>query len=126
MIQRFRYTLRLGNDIIKARQLRVKSRQYDERMARLEQHVINGEDPGLLFLLKHYELRQAIIAHLLYDGQVEFGQLQCELERDGHLQPSDLDSWFMACLLIIDYVLYDGLHTVGGSGLPVIKPPPAK
>lgn len=125
MFRRFRYTLYLPKDGPKGRQLMIKSRQYDERMANIENQVVNGGNPSQLFDLRHYEYRQAIISHLLLESQVNLGELQRQLERSGHLPTGDLDSWFMACVLMIDYVLFDGLHTIGGMGLPDVKPPPA-
>ena len=124
MIRRFRYTLKLPDDDVKRRQLFIKSRQYDERMATFERRILAGSDIDLVPLWHHYEYRQAILHHLFHEGKIDLGQLQRELEIAGHLDEPDISSWFTACLVIIDYCLYDGKHVSGGSGLPDVKPKP--
>ncbi|MBI5466908.1 MAG: hypothetical protein HY975_01695 [Candidatus Kerfeldbacteria bacterium] len=83
----------------------------------------SSELERLLGEWRHYEFRLAILMPLLHEHQVNLGQLQRRLRREGHLHESDEGSWFMASAIIIDYVLTGGKNLVNGSGLPDVKMP---
>lgn len=117
----FNYLLVLPNDKRIRRILGVKKRQYQEQMA-----DINSSQPGPLVgrVLGNYLyrlIRVIIINRLLRDGWVEIHDVQIDLIRGGYLTNDQEAIFFGAVGVIIDYVVFNGVHLIGGKGLPDVK-----
>lgn len=117
----FHYLLLLPNDVALRRKLNIKKRQYEERMAVINQRA-NSPLTGCLFNDYLYSLiRVILITRLLRDGWVEVHDVQLDLIKAKYLAEEQEAIFFGAVGVIIDYVIFDGVHLTGGAGWPDVK-----